>query len=62
MQLLLTRMMSDNSQVQLAATNCVSVLVEKGEEKLVGYYDAIIKAISQCFGFYGVGGGGGGEA
>ena len=54
MQLLLTRMMSD--------TNCVSVLVEKGEEKLVGYYDAIIKAISQCFGFYGVGGGGGGEA
>lgn len=49
-------------QVQLAATNCVSVLVEKGEEKLVGYYDAIIKAISQCFGFYGVGGGGGGEA
>ena len=55
MQLLLTRMMSDTSQVQLAATNCISVLVEKGEEKLVGYYDAIIKAVSQCFGFYGVG-------
>lgn len=54
MSLLLSRMNSDNSQVQLASSNCVSVLVEHGEEKITSYYDAIIKTICHCFTFYGV--------
>ena len=54
MSLLLSRMVNDHSQVQLASSNCVSVLVEHGEEKITSYYDAIIKTICQCFTFYGV--------
>ena len=55
MNTLLQKMFHTNQKIQNAAISCISVLVENGEERLEGYYDAIIRTICQCFSFYCVG-------
>ena len=54
-QLLLERMTHKHYKVQLATTSCISMLVEQGEEKMIRYYDAIIRLIGECLKYYCVG-------
>lgn len=49
---LLQKMYHENRKIQNASISCISVLVENGEERLEGYYDAIIRTICECFSFY----------
>lgn len=52
MNTLLQKMVHSDRKIQNAATCCISVLVENGEDRLERYYDMIIRTICQCFSFY----------
>lgn len=52
MNTLLQKMIHSDRKIQNAATCCISVLVENGEDRLERYYDMIIRTICQCFSFY----------
>ena len=52
MNTLLQKMFNEDRKIQNSSVTCIAILVETGEEKCQGYYDAIIRTICQCFTFY----------
>ena len=46
------KMYDGNRKIQNASIGCISVLIENSEDKLIRYFDSIIRTICQCFNFY----------
>ena len=52
MNILLQKMYDGNRKIQNASIGCISVLIENSEDKLICYFDSIIRTICQRFNFY----------